>query len=72
MDYDDKVPQDGEVYALSSIENNTRAEFVDTNGKIAWRLYDRFGRGVLLLEEEIRLLTKLSTAVLERKDNEEK
>lgn len=66
MDYiNNKVPKNGEVFALSSEKGHTRAEFVDTPGKnganrrIAWRLYDRFGRGVLLTEEELNILCKL-------------
>jgi len=70
MDYDNKIPLDGEVYALSVGDNKTIAEFVNSNGRIGWRLYDRFGRGILLLEEEIRLLTKLSTTALNELDKE--
>lgn len=66
VDFNNKNPINGEVYALSNRPTHTRAEFVETPGsdgaeqRIAWRLYDRFGRGVLLTDEEIDNLCKLT------------
>lgn len=71
MDHHDRIPQDGEVYALGTGGNHLRAEFVNTNGRLAWRLYDRLGRGVLLTESELRILVRLSTNVLNHIDREE-
>jgi len=66
---DSHIPQDGEVFKLSSHENATTAEFVNTSGRKAWRLYDRHGKGILLLEDEMRLLAKLiSNALAEQED----
>lgn len=71
MDLYNKVPQDKEVYALSpEDENHIRAEFIETKGesgaecRICWRLYDRFGRGVLLTEEAVLNLCKLTSNYL--------
>lgn len=66
VDFDNKVPSDGEVYALSTGPNHTRAEFIATKGgegadsRVAWRLYDRLGRGILLTAEEVDRLCKLT------------
>lgn len=66
VNFNEKVPLDGEVYALSDRTGYTRAEFVETpgdngaDGRIAWRLYDRLGRGVLLTGEEIENLCYLT------------
>ena len=66
---DTHIPQDGEVFKLSPHANATTAEFVDSSGRIAWRLYDRHGKGILLLEDEMRLLAKLiNNALAEHKD----
>ena len=63
------IPRDGDVIRLSPHENATRAEFVDTGGRLAWRLYDRHGKGILILEDEMRLLAKLIiNALAEHKD----
>ena len=67
MDLSDITPHDGDVFALSDGDNYLRAEFVETLGvdgvdhKIAWRLYDRLGRGVLVTEGEIALLAVLTS-----------
>lgn len=63
------IPVDGEVFALSPDENATKAEFVSTRGRIAWRLYDRHGKGVLLTEEQMRLMGSLIANALADKDN---
>lgn len=75
MDLYKKIPVDGEVYALSSDgENGIKAEFIETDGKsgadhrICWRLYDRFGRGILLTEESVINLCKLTTNYLSNHD----
>jgi len=66
MDVTNKIPLDGEVYALSSEPYSIRAEFVETEGtegaeaRIAWRLYDRHDRGILLTEEAINTLCTLT------------
>lgn len=71
MDFSSKVPRDGEVYALSNGENSTRAEFVYTEGgegarsRVAWRLYDRFGKGILLTEVEMLALCQLTNNYIE-------
>ena len=70
MDFNGKVPKDGEVFALNGGDNRVHAEFLNTNGRIGWRLYDRFGRGILLTEEEIRKLVILSVAALDSLDSE--
>lgn len=67
---DNHVPYDGEVFKLSREEDATRAEFVNTNGRIAWRLYDRHGRGVLLTKDEMRLLSTLTNNALADEDSE--
>ena len=65
VDFNEHTPQDGETYALSNRPEHTRAEFVETKGsegaerRIAWRLYDRHGRGILLTDEELRNLAAL-------------
>ena len=71
MDFTGKVPQDGEVFALNSGENRVYAEFLNTKGRIGWRIYDRFGRGVLITEEEIRKLVQLSIQALNSLDNKD-
>lgn len=63
------IPVDGDVFALSQEENATKAEFVNTNGRMAWRLYDRFGKGVLLTEEQMALLASLTTNALSNKED---
>lgn len=68
MDFNQKIPQDGEVYALNSGDNIVYAEFLSTNSRIGWRLYDRLGRGILLTEEEIRKLVMLSQTALNELD----
>jgi len=74
MSQSENTPVDGEVYALSQREGYTRAEFVETEGehgapgRIAWRLCDRFGRGILLTEEEALLLSSLTLNYLKEKD----
>ena len=70
MDFNEKVPKDKEVFALNSIDNRVYAEFLNTNGRIGWRLYDRFGRGILITEEEIRKLVALSVSALNSLDVE--
>jgi len=63
------IPRDGDVIRLSSHENAIKAEFVDSDGRLAWRLYDRHGKGILILEDEMRLLAKLiNNALAEHKD----
>ena len=69
---------DGEVYALSSTDNPIRAEFVETLGdegaeeRIAWRLYDRFGRGVLLMINDISKLSMLTENYLEERAKDDR
>jgi len=66
---DSHTPQDGDVIRLSPHENATRAEFVNSDGRIAWRLYDRHSKGILILEDEMKLLAKLiNNALAEHKD----
>jgi hypothetical protein len=66
VDFSDRTPKDGEVYALSERPEHTKAEFVETKGehgaemRIAWRLSDRFGRGILLTDEELANLCSLT------------
>ena len=44
---------DGDLIKLAEDENATRVELVRTPGRgIAWRMYDRFGRGILLTHEQ--------------------
>ncbi len=64
------TPQDGEVFALSPGDNTIRAEFVDSDGRIAWRLYDRFGKGIMLTEEQMRLMACLIANGLATKDSQ--
>ena len=62
------VPHDGDLHALKpNDEDTTRAEFVDTNGRRAWRLYNRVGYGVMITEPEMVVLRDLLTATLENK-----
>jgi len=76
MDLTNKVPKDGEVFALSDRGDTTRAEFIETSGaegahrKVAWRLYDRLGRGVVLTESEIVMLATLMKNYHEAEDAE--
>jgi len=64
------TPQDGDTIKLSSGENAITAEFVNTNGRLAWRLYDRHGKGIMLTEDEMRLLGALIANALAIKDNQ--
>lgn len=65
VDFNEHTPRDAEVYALSDRENYPRAEFVETKGeggaerRVAWRIYDRHGKGLLLTDEEVRNLGNL-------------
>lgn len=65
VDFNKHVPVDAEVYALSDREHYMRAEFVETKGqegaerRVAWRIYDRYGKGVLLTDEEVTNLGNL-------------
>jgi hypothetical protein len=64
-DFDQHTPKDAEVFALSQREDYPRAEFVVTLGadgaehRVAWRIYDRHGKGLLLTDQEVRNLSKL-------------
>lgn len=75
MDYNSHIPKDGDVFALSGRLGHTRAELVYTPGKdgaekrVAWRLYDRFGRGVLLTDNELQNLCKLMSNFVKNGDN---
>ena len=74
MDFTNKIPEDGEVFALAEEENYIRAEFVESVGevgapnRIAWRLYDRHGKGILLSQKEMTRLCLLTNNYLKRDD----
>ena len=76
MDFSDKVPMDGEVFLLSDGDYHVKAEFVDTKGsdgaerRVAWRLYDRLHRGVLITEAELKILCRLMSNYRGREDIE--
>jgi len=78
MDFSRKVPLDGEVYALSDKDGYLRAEFVETLGddgaeeRIAWRLYDRFGRWVLLTLEDITKICTLTNNYINKDKDKDK
>lgn len=65
MDFSSHVPKDGELFALSARDGHTRGEFIATPGsegadrRVAWRLFDRYGRGILLTAEELKNLCSL-------------
>ena len=73
MDFTEKIPEDGDVYALSNEENYIRAEFVESTGevgapsRIAWRLYDRHGKGILLTQKEMLRLCLLTNNYFKEK-----
>jgi hypothetical protein len=51
---------DGDMIKLAAHENSLVVEFVNTPGRgIAWRMYDRFGKGVLLTHEQAEEFYKL-------------
>ena len=65
MDFDDKIPQDGETFALSDEQDCIKAEFINSSGRICWRLCNRIGQGIMLTEDELRRLILLSNNYLD-------
>ena len=51
---------DGDSIKLIAHENSLVVEFVNTLGRgIAWRMYDRFGKGILLTHDQAEEFYKL-------------
>lgn len=39
---------DDDLFVIQHGENPIFAQFLDTNGRLGWRLMDKYGRGILL------------------------
>ncbi len=60
---------DGDTFVISTGDNPIYAEFLDTNGRLGWRLVDRHGKGILLdrsAMERLSLLTQIALGFDER------
>lgn len=61
---------DGSVWQLVGGENPLYAEFLDTNGRLGWRLTDKYGYGVLLELEAMRRFFLLLSVALGHEDTQ--
>lgn len=55
---------DGDLFNLSPGDNPIYAEFLDTRGRLGWRLVDKYGHGILLERSAMERLTVLMQVAL--------